>query len=90
MDRSRLQHWLKSTHRTWRWSSADAETYDAVETTDEGLRWFRWSHAFRDDGVHGEHDVQLQSVEDFERNGPLREMPEQLEAELRHWLHEQR
>lgn len=88
MDRDRLQRWLKSTHHTWRWNHGDAESYEGVETTDDGLRWFRWSHAIRDDGVHGEHDVAVQTFESFRRSGPMREIPEEQLEQLRRWVSE--
>lgn len=86
MDRDRLQRWLKSTHRTWRWNRGDAESYEAVETTDDGLRWFRWSHAIRDDGLNGEHDVEVQPWADYRASGPRRSMPGELRAELERWV----
>ena len=47
-----------------------------------GLRWYRWSHVFRADGVHGEHDVVLQTIPDFVRDGPVRAVPEEIRQEL--------
>lgn len=88
MDRDRLQRWLKSTHRTWRWNHGDAESYEGVETTDEGLRWFRWSHRIREDGVQGEHDVEVQPYVDFRASGPLRRIPDEQRAELERWVAE--
>jgi len=86
MDRDRLQRWLKSTHRTWRWNHGNAESYEGVETTDAGLRWFRWSHAIREDGVHGEHDVELQSWDAYRDDGPARAMPHAMREQLEEWL----
>ena len=86
MDRDRLQRWLKSTHRTWRWNHGSAESYEGVETTDDGLRWFRWSHAIREDGVHGEHDVELQSWAAYRDDGPARDMPDAMREQLDEWL----
>ncbi len=87
MDRGRLERWLKSPHRTFRWNDGeDSERYEGVTTTDEGLRWFRWSHVFADAGGEGEHDVEEQSYEAFRASGPLRDMPEDLRAELNAWL----
>jgi hypothetical protein len=72
-----------SMHRTWRWrpDAADADHYRAVETTDEGLRYFAWSHV--DDGLTEEH---RQSFEAFEREGPRWPLPANVARELAAWL----
>jgi len=87
MDRERLSAWLESPHRTWRWNDgADSERYEGVATTDEGLRWFRWSHVFADGTGEGEHDVVLQSFSVFREEGPVREMPKTAREELSAWI----
>jgi hypothetical protein len=91
MDRERLESWLMSPHRTFRWNDGtDSERYEGVTTTDEGLRWFRWSHVFADGTGEGEHDVAHQSYEAFLETGPLREMPDALREELATWMKEHR
>ncbi len=89
MDRGRLDDWLKSPHRTFRWNDGDdSERYEGVTTTDDGLRWFRWSHVFADEGGEGEHDVAHQSYEAFRASGPLRPMPDPIREELTSWVKE--
>ena len=84
MDRDRLDAWLRSPHRTWRWRlDEDYDHYEAVESSDEGLRFFAWSHVPGEDGLHREG---RQSFDDFERDGPLWAMPEDVEAQVRAWL----
>ncbi len=86
MDRDRLRAWLTSPHRTLRWrSDEDPDRYEGVTTSDEGLRWFRWSH-HHGEGGEGEHEARLQSFDDFRAEGPLRPMPEAREIELRAWV----
>jgi len=82
MDRDRLRRWLESPHRTFRWNVGE-RSYDGVATTDEGLRWFRWSHEF---GIDGEHDAELQSWDEFRDRGPSRALPEPIRAELAEWI----
>ena len=89
MDREALRRWLTSPHRTWRWTEGTgaedtAERYRGVETTDAGLRWFRWSHRFGhgEDGLQGEV---LQPWARFAADGPLEPMPVEARAELEAW-----
>jgi hypothetical protein len=71
-------------HRTFRWNDgADVERYEAVETHDEGLLWYRWSHGFEGGG---RRDELLQSFEAFVREGPPRPAPAPVLAALRAWL----
>ncbi|MFW6051320.1 MAG: hypothetical protein ACODAU_09110 [Myxococcota bacterium] len=84
MDRERLHRWLAAGHRTWRWRHAtDPDAYEAVETTDGGLAWYRWSHRAADGG---RRDTETQSYQDFEAHGPLREAPGSVVGELRDWI----
>lgn len=84
MDRKRLERWLTAGHRTWRWrKDDDPNAYEAVETTDAGLAWYRWSH---EAAGGGERDRTLQTYEAFRSEGPLRDMPDTMEAELRRWV----
>lgn len=80
MDRDRLARWLGSGHRTLRWSAGSRDGYEAVETTDQGLVWYRWSHRIPDGG---ERDRELQSFEDFEARGALRSPPDAVLEQLR-------
>ena len=89
MDRGALEAWLRYRTRTFRWNHPeDPNGYDAVEVGPRGLRWYRWSHRFGEDGVHGEYDVHHQTLEEFGREGPARGLPagvqNELEAYLRH------
>ena len=80
MDRGRLERFLTSNHRTFRWNDGETrEEYEAVETTDEGLRWYRWSHRAEDGGPS---EDTLQSYDDFAREGPQRPMPDHLRLAL--------
>jgi hypothetical protein len=92
MDRDRLAAWLESPHRTFRWNDRqgheESERYEGVTTTDDGLRWFRWSHVFEGGPGEGEHDVAHQSFADFRAEGPLRTMPDALRDELIAWIGE--
>ena len=91
MDRNDLRKWLGATHRTFRWNDgATRSWYDAVETTDRGLRWYHWSHGIEDGGAHRER---LQSYADFRRNGPsfheggaCHAIPDAVLEELREWV----
>lgn len=57
---------------TFRWNDGvDAERYDAVEATQDGLVWYAWSHTHG----RGRHDEAHQSYEAFLREGPLRALP---------------
>ena len=74
-----------SRHRTFRWNDgADVSSYEAVETCDEGLRWYRWSHA--PGAAGGRHDEVLQPFDVFLREGPLRAAPAPTLAAIRAWL----
>lgn len=59
-------------------------SYEAVETRDEGLLWYRWSHAHGEAG--GRRDEALQSFAAFTREGPLRAAPEPTLAAIRAWV----
>lgn len=86
MDRDRLQRWLTSPHRTWRWRfDDDYDRYEGVQTSDDGLRWFLWSHVPGEDGAHEER---TQSFASFAEDGPLRPLPEDVARELAAWLEE--
>ena len=77
----RLARFLAGADRTFRWNDGETrDSYEAVETTRDGLRWYHWSHRAEDGGPS---DEALQCYDDFERDGPLREMPAPLLAELR-------
>ncbi len=84
MDRQRLRSWLDQTHKTWRWNDGDNERYSGVSTTDDGLRWFRWSHVFGEES--GDHDVEIQPFDDFRTAGPRRALPDDVLEQLRAWL----
>lgn len=74
-----------SRHRTFRWNDGrDVGSYEAVETSDEGLLWYRWSHAHGAEG--GRQDEALQPFDAFLRDGPLRAAPAPTLAALRAWL----
>lgn len=70
-------------HRTWRWrpEPTDADHYHALETTDQGLRYFAWSHV--DEGLT---DEARQAFDAFEREGPAWPVPEAVKAEVQAWL----
>lgn len=83
MDRDKLNAFLRASHRTFRWTDDGLDGYEAVETTDAGLVWFRWSHKPEDDGG-GPLERRTQSFEDFKKDGPLRpSMPAEMRAALR-------
>ncbi|WP_157069133.1 hypothetical protein [Sandaracinus amylolyticus] len=74
-----------SRHRTFRWNDGvDVNVYDAVETCDEGLRWYRWSHRFGERG--GRVDEALQTFDAFLRDGPLRPAPATTVSAIRAWI----
>ena len=76
---------LLSRHRTFRWNDGvDVNVYEAVETRDEGLLWYRWSHRFGEGGGRG--DEALQSFDAFLREGPLRAAPAPTLAAIRAWI----
>jgi hypothetical protein len=84
MDRARIEAWLNAKHRTFRWpTDENADHYEAVETTDDGLRWFAWSHLHGEDGLTHES---LQSWAELEADGPARPMPPEVERALRDWI----
>ena len=84
MDRERLQRWLRSPHRTWRWRHGDAyERYQAVSSTDEGLLFYVWSHEHGEDGMQ---EGTLQPYAEFAERGPLVELPEGVDRQLRDWV----
>jgi hypothetical protein len=82
MDRNRLERWLHLPTRTWRWNDGDRARYDAVETSGDGLVWFRWTHEFEDDGTHGQHDVLRQSFASYAADGPARAVPDSIRDEI--------
>lgn len=86
-DRSRLRSF--ALHRTWRWrkDDTDPDRYLALESTDEGFRYFAWSHLHGEDGLTEE---QRQSFEAFEQQGPLWSLPDEIERQVRDWLVEWR
>lgn len=74
-----------SRHRTFRWNDGrDVERYEAVETRDEGLCWYAWSHRHGE----GKHDEALQPYDAFLRDGPLRAAPPHVIAAIRAWIDE--
>ena len=85
MDRERIERWLRSGHRTWRWREdwEDPDHHVGLESRDAGFRWFAWSHLHGEDGQTRE---QTQTFEAFLADGPLWPMPEELEREVRDWL----
>lgn len=74
-----------ATHRTWRWREdwEDPDHYLGLESTDEGFRFFAWSHLHGDDGLTREA---RQSFDDFDRDGPAWPLPEEIERQVRAWL----
>lgn len=71
--------------RTWRWrpNESDQDHYLAVETTEDGLRYFAWSHLDR-----GLTDEVRQTFAQFESDGPAWPLPEDIERRVREWLAE--
>lgn len=64
---------------TFRWNDGvDAEGYEAVEATAEGLVWYAWSHV----PGRGRHDQCHQGYEAFLRDGSLRKAPAHVAREL--------
>ncbi len=81
MDRDALARFLSGETKTFRWNDGESfEDYDAVEASPAGLRYYHWSHRAEDGGPS---DEATQSLEAFEADGPLREMPEKALAGLR-------
>lgn len=82
-----------SRHRALRWNDgSDVDRYDAVETRDDGLLWYTWSHAMGAEVGGRRHEV-LQSLESFRRDGPARRegalpVPDRVVAALRAWIDE--
>jgi hypothetical protein len=73
-----------SRHRTFRWNDGrDVSTYEAVETRDEGLLWYTWSHVL---DAGGRRDEALQSFDAFLRDGPLRAAPPPTLTAIRAWI----
>jgi hypothetical protein len=81
MDEDRIRSFAE--HRTWRWREdpADADHNVGIESTDEGFRYFAWSHL--DAGLTRE---ERQRFEDFDRDGPRWPLPAGVEAQVREWL----
>lgn len=75
MDRDALARFMRFEHRTFRWNDGeDHSRYQAVESTDRGLRWYRWSHHPElEDG--GMKDEALQTYAEYREAGPLRPLP---------------
>ena len=86
MDRDRLTRWLSSRHRTFRWNHGEVGAYDAVETTDAGLRWYHWSHEMGDGGVQ---DLVLQTFEAYRTAGPPRDVPASVRRALDGFLRDE-
>lgn len=84
-----------SRHRTFRWNDGrDVDRYAAVETRDDGLLWYTWSHAVGAEG--GRRAETLQSYDEFLRRGPppgspdVPPAPASVLAAVRAWIDEQR
>lgn len=80
MDRKALSRFLNGGHETLRWNKGGRDGYEAVETDDEGLRWYRWSHEL---GAGHPLDEARQSYAAFLADGPLRPAPPAVVAKLR-------
>lgn len=84
MDRDGIRRFLDAGHRTWRWhSEADPDHYQAVESSEAGLRYFAYSHLHGEDGVTAED---RQGFDDFAAHGPRWSMPEATERAIREWI----
>jgi len=81
--KERIARWLDAGHRTWRWNRGETGSYDAVETTDDGLRWYRWSHDIEGEGAF---DVVRQSFTEFRASGPPRPMPPSVREAVKAWV----
>jgi hypothetical protein len=79
VDRAKLERFLRAGHRTWRWTTDGREGYEAVETTDRGLVWYRWSHTPDGGGPSGRV---LQPYAALLEHGPVRRMPPAMLDEL--------
>lgn len=91
MNRDRLARWLRHPYRAWRWHDGDNDRYEAVETLEEGLSWYRWTHEFgaapeAERHAGGERDRFLQRYEDFLAGGPPRPVPDEIAAEVRSFV----
>jgi hypothetical protein len=83
MDRDALARFMRFEHRTFRWNDgADHSRYEAVESTDQGLRWYRWSH-HPELAEGGLQDEALQTYAAFQQDGPLRAIPDEVGQRLR-------
>ncbi len=81
IDRDSIREKLAAKHHTWRWNGGDRTRYEAVETTPEGLRWFRWSH-----DIEGPEDEVAQSFEAFLEEGPPRAVPKSVTLAVKRWI----
>ncbi|MCA9536837.1 MAG: hypothetical protein KC593_24310 [Myxococcales bacterium] len=83
MDRDALARFMRFEHRTFRWNDGeDHSRYEAVESTDAGLRWYRWSHHV-ELAEGGLQDEALQPYAAYHAEGPLRTLPEDVATKLR-------
>ena len=83
MDRDALARFMRFEHRTFRWNDGeDHSRYEAVESTDRGLRWYRWSH-HPELAEGGLQDEDLQPYAAYSADGPLRPLPDGLGEQLR-------
>jgi len=83
MDRDALARFMRFEHHTFRWNDgADHSRYEAVESTDQGLRWYRWSH-HPELTEGGPQDVAIQTYAAFRQDGPLRTIPDDVGQRLR-------
>lgn len=74
---------MRFEHRTFRWNDGeDHSRYEAVESTDAGLRWYRWSHHV-ELAEGGLQDEALQPYAAYHAEGPLRTLPEDVATKLR-------
>ena len=86
MDRDALKRFLGSPHVTLRWAAGDArEGYEAIETTDAGLRYYRWSHLAADGGMH---DESVRTWARYAEEGAGRTLPQEIDASLGAWWRE--
>lgn len=84
MDREGIRRFIDAGHRTWRWhSEEDPDHYEAVESSESGLRYFAYSHLHGEDGITRE---EAQGFDDFEANGPRWSMPGPTEDAIRAWI----
>jgi hypothetical protein len=73
-----------SMHRTWRWrpDPGEQDVYHALETTDDGLRFFEWSHV---DAIGLRREAR-QSFDSFAREGAAWPLPADIASALGAWL----